>query len=232
MARTLSLLRKLDHRAHLIARRMGGDLGGPPPLPAFPVSGVRHSSVRVQPYSPDDPQLVTGWIALNHATGMDLWRWADGAPVTSEAQARRWCAAQREAAAAGQPASFAVIDEPSGRYAGSVNTGLLNPSGPIISLGIALLPEFRGRNVGLASVQALNAWLLDIARVPRLEARHVTENRATCFLMTRIGFQKEGIMRSAQLIRASSGTVRFHDVCVHSFIASDPRPADWPTTVG
>lgn len=234
MSRALGILRRIDRAAHAALNRHSftivnpGDAG----FPRFPIDGLRHRGIWVRPYSPDDPDIVTGRLELEVSPGVQLWRPAHMAPMRSIEQVREWCTVQRDAVLAGLPASLAVIDERGGSptYAGDTNFKLGHPRQlPVVEMGCALLPRSRGGSVAVNAGGLLSTWLLDVAGVRRLELRHSSENRGACLVSLRLGFQREGLLRNAMALRGPDGTVHVDDVCLHAFVDTDARSENWPS---
>ncbi|MEU4220421.1 GNAT family protein [Actinoplanes sp. NPDC026623] len=66
------------------------------------------------------------------------------------------------------------------------------------SIGIALLPEWRGKGVGTRAQQLLCRYLFTHTTVHRLEAGTQPENEAEQRALRRIGFRQEGVLRGAE----------------------------------
>jgi RimJ/RimL family protein N-acetyltransferase len=87
------------------------------------------------------------------------------------------------------------------------------------NVGIALLPEHRGRGVGAEAQRQLAAYLFAHTRVERLEASTDVENTAEQRALERAGFTREGVLRSAQFRDGA-----FHDLVLYSRLRGD-RPS-------
>lgn len=64
-------------------------------------------------------------------------------------------------------------------------------------IGIALLPEYRGRGYGTDAQRQLVAYLFRTTPTHRLEAGTEAENVAEQRALERLGFRREGVRRSA-----------------------------------
>ena len=89
-----------------------------------------------------------------------------------------------------------------------------------LNVGIALLPDHRGRGVGTAAQAALAAYLFRTTLIERLEAGTDVENLAEQRALEKAGFQREGIARHAQFRDGS-----WHDLVLYSRLRDDPAPA-------
>ncbi|XTZ16758.1 GNAT family N-acetyltransferase [Micromonospora echinospora] len=86
-------------------------------------------------------------------------------------------------------------------------------------IGIALLPEWRGRGVGWRAQAMLCDYLFSHTPVQRVQAGTQPENVAEQRALTRAGFQFEGVVRSCEF-RAG----RWRDGYLYSRLRDDPSP--------
>ena len=66
------------------------------------------------------------------------------------------------------------------------------------NIGVAVVPEARGRGIGARAQALLVDYLFAHTPVVRLEAHVRTDNPAECRSLEKAGFTREGILRSAQ----------------------------------
>ncbi|KWX02992.1 GCN5-related N-acetyltransferase [Carbonactinospora thermoautotrophica] len=85
------------------------------------------------------------------------------------------------------------------------------------SIGIALVPEWRGRGVGWRAQRALCDYLFAHTPVMRIEAATRVDNIAEQRALERAGFTREGVLRAAQF---SHGEWR--DLVLYSRLRHDP----------
>jgi RimJ/RimL family protein N-acetyltransferase len=107
---------------------------------------------------------------------------------------------------AGDVSYFAVTHGPS-------------PGSRAFNVGIALLPEHRGRGHGSEAQRLLAAYLLAHTTVERLEASTDVGNLAEQRALERAGFTREGVLRHAQFRDGE-----FHDLVLYSRLRGD-RPS-------
>jgi RimJ/RimL family protein N-acetyltransferase len=112
-----------------------------------------------------------------------------------------------------------LIVESNGDVAGNVNWGRATYGVPdwwCWNIGIALLPSFRGQGIGTIAQRELVRYLFRSTVAPRVEAytdiKNVPEQRA----LEKIGFVREGVLRSVQF---RSGEWR--DMVMFSLIRSE-----------
>lgn len=83
-------------------------------------------------------------------------------------------------------------------------------------IGYNLLPAYWWKGYGTEIVQALVHLAFEVLKVERVEALTLTENKASCRMLEKAGFQREGTLR--HYIR--SGSV-YRDVCYYGVIRED-----------
>jgi glycosyltransferase involved in cell wall biosynthesis len=71
------------------------------------------------------------------------------------------------------------------------------PPGGCYEIGLALLPEHRGRGLGTAAQRLLVDQLFGFTTANRLEATTDADNVAEQKALTRVGFAREGVLRGA-----------------------------------
>lgn len=93
------------------------------------------------------------------------------------------------------------------------------PAGVTYEIGIALLPEHRGRGLGTAAQRLLIDYLLDHTTANRIEAITNGDNLAEQRSLEKLGFRREGLMRERSFIGG-----RYHDVIVYGLLRTEARP--------
>lgn len=90
-------------------------------------------------------------------------------------------------------------------------------------IGIALLPEFRGRGVGWRAQAMLCDYLFRHTPVHRIEAGTHPENHAEQKSLEKAGFQLEGVVRGCEFRDGD-----WRDGYLYSRLRTDPAPpVDW-----
>lgn len=72
------------------------------------------------------------------------------------------------------------------------------PPGGCYEIGLALLPDYRGRGLGTAAQRLLVEHLFKFTLANRLEAQTDAENIAEQKALERIGFRQEGLLRGVR----------------------------------
>ncbi len=86
------------------------------------------------------------------------------------------------------------------------------------AIGYWLAAEAAGRGLMTRSVRLLLAVLFEDLGLERVEIRCAMGNRPSCAVAERLGFQFEGILRSAQRLQG-----KFADMRVYSMLAAEWR---------
>jgi RimJ/RimL family protein N-acetyltransferase len=91
-----------------------------------------------------------------------------------------------------------------------------DPEARAFNVGIALLPEHRGRGHGSEAQRLLAAYLFAQTTIERLEASTDVVNLAEQRALERAGFTREGVLRHAQFRDGE-----FHDMVLYSRLRGD-----------
>jgi RimJ/RimL family protein N-acetyltransferase len=98
---------------------------------------------------------------------------------------------------------LSVLDAGTGVLLGGVSWHAVDYGGTVSSsawnIGIALLPEARGRGVGTLAQRLLVEHLLATTELDRIEASTDVDNVAEQRALEKAGFRREGVLRGAQL---------------------------------
>lgn len=91
-----------------------------------------------------------------------------------------------------------------------------NEASRAFQIGIALLPEGRGRGYGSAAQRLLADYLFATSAVNRVEASTDVENDVEQKALERAGFTREGVLRGAQFRHDE-----WHDLVLYSRVRAD-----------
>ena len=91
-----------------------------------------------------------------------------------------------------------------------------NPGSQAFNVGIALVPEHRGRGHGTEAQRQLAAYLFAHTTVERVEASTDVDNLAEQRALERAGFTREGVLRHAQLRDGG-----YHDMVLYGRLRDD-----------
>ncbi len=137
-------------------------------------------------------------------------------PVFTEEDARRFIQRQWDRPEQGVGYSFAIADARTGKGLGQVGLWLKNlPSGRA-DTGYWLAPSCRGRGAATEALRAVSVWGLTVLRIPRLELYVEPWNSASWRVAERVGYRREGLMRSWQQVGAER-----RDMFMYSLLEGD-----------
>jgi RimJ/RimL family protein N-acetyltransferase len=94
-----------------------------------------------------------------------------------------------------------------------------SPASSYLEMGIALLPEFRGKGYGTQAQKLLASYLFAHTTVHRIEAATELGNLAEQRALEKAGFTREGVLRE---IGWRDGAWR--DGVIYSLLRTDPLP--------
>jgi ribosomal-protein-alanine N-acetyltransferase len=170
-------------------------------------------SVRLRPVILDDLSMFRRFATEPDLIGLDWAGFRDAqAPARRFAvdgylgtdDARLMVEVEQEHGAAG------FVSYAAGRYGGLAG---------FWEIGIALLPEWRGRGIGWQAQAMLCDYLFRHTPAQRIQAGTHGENLAEQRSLVKAGFQLEGIVRACEF-RAG----RWHDGYLYSRLRDDPSP--------
>lgn len=96
-------------------------------------------------------------------------------------------------------ASFAIVDAVTDKLQGSVVR--FGPDGHQATLGCWVARSARGQGIGTRALRAVADWTLVTTTAIRLEVFIMVGNFASERMVVRAGFQREGVLRSWDLLR-------------------------------
>jgi RimJ/RimL family protein N-acetyltransferase len=84
------------------------------------------------------------------------------------------------------------------------------------NIGISLLPEFRGKGLGTIAQRLLVSYLFDTEPTERVEAYTDVENLPEQRALEKVGFVREGVLRSTQFREG-----RWRDIVLYSLLRGE-----------
>ncbi|MFL6073920.1 MAG: GNAT family N-acetyltransferase [Mycobacteriales bacterium] len=172
-------------------------------------------AVRLRPVTEDDLALFRRFAVEPGLIGLDWNGFRD-----AQAPARRFALdgflgeddgrLMVDAEVGGERGTAGLVSYRWGQYGGA---------GRHCEIGIALLPEWRGRGVGWRAQAVLCDYLFSHTPVQRVQASTHPENLAEQRSLEKAGFQLEGVLRAAEF-RAG----QWRDGYLYSRLRDDPAP--------
>jgi RimJ/RimL family protein N-acetyltransferase len=117
----------------------------------------------------------------------------------------------------GSRAGFAIVSA-EGEFLGLAAIVDLDLAGREGEIGYIVAPAARGRGVAGRALRLISAWALGPLGLERVELRISTANQASIRVAERLGYVREGVLRSLRL----KDEVR-EDVAVYSLLAGELR---------
>ncbi len=173
-----------------------------------------------------DPPLTDGAIVLRRWAESDLGcveeasrdpDIPEGTTVPASytvADGHAWIERQWGRAGNGEGLSLAIADAGTGEALGNVSLLFRQPG--TAAIGYWLVERVRSRGLGSRAVDLLARWAVTDARLARVEALVVPDNIASQRVLEKVGFRREGHLRS---YLGFSG--RRADALIYSLLPSD-----------
>lgn len=134
------------------------------------------------------------------------------------AEGLAFIARQHTRLTAGEGLALAIAEAGSKKAIGHINL-LRRPQKGVVGIGYWLIESARGCNLGFHAVRLLSQWGLRKVQLDRIEALVEPSNVASVRLLEKVGFKREGLLRSYLAF-----DTRRADVFIYSFLPSDtPR---------
>jgi len=173
--------------------------------PTIPVGGI----AAIRPWSLADAEAV-----VSAFRDPDIQRWhvrrADSAD-----EAREWIRTWQAGWAAESELNWALVDQATDSLMGRMSLKSVNLYDGRAGLAYWMVPACRGRGLCSQAVITLSQWAFDVAGFHRIAADHSTANPASCRVLTKTGFEEEGVRRAAG--RHADG---WHDMHVHALLSA------------
>jgi [ribosomal protein S5]-alanine N-acetyltransferase len=179
----------------------------------MPGDEVSELPIRLRPVAEEDLAMFRRFAVEPGLIGLDWSGFRDAqAPARrfaadgflGEEDARLMVEVERERAAAG------FVSYRAGRYSGLAGYW---------EIGIALLPEWRGRGIGWRAQAMLCDYLFSHSPAMRIQAGTHAENTAEQRSLEKAGFRLEGVVRACEF-RAG----QWRDGHLYSRLRTDPSP--------
>lgn len=178
---------------------------------AYPDPPLADDLVLLRPWAESDLPL------LERASADDYTAMIEHLPAPFAAeQGRAWIAAQHELLAGARGWALAIDELETGQAVGGVGIVFRHAPG-VVELGIWVIEESRGCGVAERATRLLCAWALaGDTGIERIQATVEPWNRASQRVLEKVGFVREGLLRSYASWR---GTRK--DVLLYSLLPGD-----------
>jgi RimJ/RimL family protein N-acetyltransferase len=151
-------------------------------------SSDREPVVRLRLVEEADLPLVARFYTDADVAG--VFQWFGFRPVSARDVERQWTEDRLINDSAGR-----LVVDVAGEYAGEVDWRAVGKTGAY-EIGICLLPNHRGRGIGTGAQRLLVEYLFSVSPVHRIQAGTEVGNVAEQRALERVGFRREGVLRS------------------------------------
>jgi len=169
--------------------------------------------ITLRPVAEDDLAMLRRFVTEPGLIGLDWAGFRDAGAIARRFATDGYLGADdsRLIVSAGDDATVAgFLSFRKGQYAAA---------GPYYEIGIALLPEWRGRGIGWRAQAMLCDYLFAHTPVQRIQAGTHPENLAEQRSLEKAGFTLEGVIRACEF-RAG----QWRDGYLYSRLRTDPAP--------
>jgi RimJ/RimL family protein N-acetyltransferase len=163
-------------------------------LPALPSPGtLTAGDLRLRPWRADDVEALEAAYGAGEPNSLP-----PGPPGLPADQRPRWWATERapEQWAGGDGAPFVVLG-PAGDVAASLHLMRRGRREGVAEVGVWVAPAWRRRGVATRAIEAMLDWAVPALGLSRVEWHADPANAASLALAARLGFEREGLARSA-----------------------------------
>lgn len=108
------------------------------------------------------------------------------------------------------PRRFAVIDNSSGRLAGTVGFHTVSALNRTAELAYDFHPDYWGRGLATAAAQVALHWVLQEGALHRVQATVLPSNLGSIRVIEKAGMQFEGLLRNFRMVRGVSKDFRLY----------------------
>jgi ribosomal-protein-alanine N-acetyltransferase len=178
-------------------------------------------------YFTDLPELQHDLVYLRALEASDIDDWYDylrlpavfehtswNVQAATELAPHAWSAQELSASS---PARFAIARKSDNRLVGTAGFHTVSPLNQSAELAYDLAPGMRGRGIATAVCQELVTWAHTAAKIIRVQATVLESNERSAQVLVRVGFSREGLLRSYRLVRGVPG-----DFYMYSHVAIEP----------
>ena len=184
--------------------------------PALVVPILEAGPVRLRPFLLSDLDVVREASQDEHIVSITT------VPARfSEDEGRLFIQRQWQRAIDGTGYSFAIADAVTDQAFGHIGLWLRNIDEGRGTLGYWVASSGRGRGAARQAVGSVASWALHHLHIPRLELYVEQWNEASVRTAEGAGFQREGLLRSWQVVGAER-----RDLWMYSLLRSD-LPSEW-----
>jgi ribosomal-protein-alanine N-acetyltransferase len=182
-----------------------------------------------------EPPLSDGEIKLRQAREADveallalrfdpdILSFTEVPPDATAADTRAWQELTERERRAGRGLYFTIAGAASDEFLGTCDLRIPSDDLEIGELGYLLAPHARGAGVAARALTLLISWGFESLGLTRIQALIHPDNRPSLRLVERLGFGREGLLRSYRAGRASR-----EDRVIYSLLPGELKPSRAP----
>lgn len=118
---------------------------------------------------------------------------------------------------ASSPVRFAIALKSDNRLVGTAGFHTVSPANRTAELAYDLAPEIWGKGIATAVCRELVTWAHTCANTIRVQATVLESNERSARVLERLGFSREGLLRSYRLVRGVPG-----NFYMYSHVTTEP----------
>ena len=173
------------------------------------------------------PELKHEVVCLRALEVSDIYQWYDylrlpvvfehtswNVKAASELAPNAWSAQELSASS---PVRFAIALKADNRLVGTAGFHTVSPANQTAELAYDLAPEMWGKGIATAVCKELVTWAHACANTIRVQATVLESNDRSARVLVRLGFSREGLLRSYRLVRGVPG-----NFYMYSHVTTEP----------
>jgi RimJ/RimL family protein N-acetyltransferase len=181
-----------------------------------PTSGVpvlETARLRLRPYRADDAEAM--FQLYSDPRVMRYWSFP---PWVELAQARAYLQHALAGMDSGDIFPWAIADRDSDLLIGALTLFSLHAAQLRAEVGYSLSPDWQGRGLAAEALRCALAHAIDELGLVRVEADIDPRNQASCRLVERLGFAREGLLRKRWRVNGEICDTAFYGLLAEEFI--------------
>ena len=168
--------------------------------------------LRLRPYRADDAQAM--FELYSDPRVMRYWSFPAWVDV---AQARAYLEHARAGMDSGEIFPWAIAEGASDRLIGALTLFSLHVDQRRAEIGYSLAPDFQGRGLAEEALRCALQFAFQQLGLCRMEADIDPRNTASCRLVERLGFQREGLLRKRWKVNGEDCDTAFYGLLANEF---------------
>ncbi len=175
--------------------------------------------LRLRPYRADDAEAM--FALYSDPRVMRYWSFP---PWIELAQARTYLDHVLAGMDSGDIFPWAIADRASDKLIGALTLFSLHVAQLRAEIGYSLSPEYQGRGLAEEALRCALSHAFDALGLVRVEADIDPRNLASCRLVEKIGFAREGLLRKRWRVNGEVSDSAFYGLLAEEFVREPATP--------